>query len=417
MVMSDIEICLKRLQRPEQKNTVIENIIKRNSYLQEKIQEVSLSSKKFRDLNTKTKHRVIWMDEYQRLKELQSNLQEFDYTETVKETATYYQLLGKEEKLTKEIQDIQIIKDSILSIEHWNPWINFNGTTLKFLDLTTNDDLTISRQLDYQEMYDKCHTQVYELNLEYSETLKKDNGGFGLKEFQLFKKLLKEYSNHGRKEFYERVFMEIKGKSKQEFIDLEFWIQKLESYKSKISAHSRKFKNLIKGFIERTIEIYQENQEIIHINKIKQEDLIQREEKSSILHEKVVNWRRQKLAQIRKIEEYLAQELQLKLDQEKQESIKRSREKEKAKNELEKYHQRLLLDVFEQERLLKFRAKEVSLGKKLLSVHNNSRVEYRRALMQDKEREILARRSLEQDQKKWKQKMLEFSKFKVQVKE
>ena len=410
------DVCLQRLSRiksgfSKSNYNRLLDFKQGNIRLEERIRK--LENKDFKTCS----HKVIWIDEYHRLLELESQLESENgiLKDSKDSSLSFKELLEKEEELSTEIFKLQV-KNSILSMDHWNPWIEFNGEKLKFLDLTCSDkDLTISRQLDYQKMYDRCQTQVYELNLNYSEVLKKENGGFQVEELFKFRKLRQEYSKVSKKEFYERAILEIKGKSKKKLLELEFWIQKLDCYKSRVSSLFWKYKGLINGFIQRTREIYRENQEFLLLDSLKEEEECIRKEKSRLLHERIGIWKREKLYEIRKIENNLSKELQEKLEKEQQEFTKKLKLREKVKKDLEKYHEKLLLDVFKQESIIKNRENQRLLEKELENQYNQTRIEYRHSLLKDREREKSARNALEQDKKRWRDKQLELSKYKVEV--
>ena len=77
----------------------------------------------------------------------------------------------------------------------------------------------------------------------------------------------------------------------------------------------------------------------------------------------------------------------------------------------------MLLDVFKQDSIIKNMEKQQLLQRQIENQHKKSRIEFRRSLLKQREREKSAKIALDLDKKRWREKQLELSKYKVEVTE
>jgi hypothetical protein len=379
-----------------------------------KVEEISQKSLEMSLRITENLHKRVWIQEYLRLRNLQLELQldlkpaGIQNLEITDPSQT--DILETEIKnLENSFLENKFLQESDFSfLEIYRILKEFKKeNVLEFLE---GFEVSANLKGILEEYFKEISEILKEIGKE--NVLKRD---FRRKEILKFKKLQVEYQNYTKDNFYSRLKKEFPSLQKKEFMELEFYLQKIKIYNHKIYTTKIQFLDKIKEFITHKFKAFIQNQNAEQVFLEKEKEIQKREnikkKNAKVLtrfHEKL---QVQKEIQIRSRKSF-DEEIQAK---ECMENSKKCKEKLQKIDKLDKFYEKLQLIKNQTLEIKQEREKEEFVKEEIQKSLQRKNLEKRKEIILIKDLELLKKKELEKQKIRNSQRRLEALKIPVIV--
>lgn len=254
----------------------------------------------------------------------------------------------------------QLAEERIADMQQ-DPWLkDEDGMPHKLEDLESVDEVLKQHRLKaYERLKEQFEDDLYNLECRYAKTnqlasldAKVPSGTWSPSDHFKFVKILDEYIlagdnstvNSGKLRgdmIVERVKLEVPGKTSLEVLNHERWYREYLKYTDLKKTMQRMFVRQKWEFLLDTQRLFREAREEKLRLQEKYEELEQRLQTAEMLHQKLKDWREQRMKQLMKDEEIRREEQMREMERKEREEKKRLEEKEKKSMRIQEYRIRL----------------------------------------------------------------------------
>jgi hypothetical protein len=157
----------------------------------------------------------------------------------------------------------------------------------------------------------------------------------------------------------------------------EYWIQRHECFKNRLASLCKWYENHIQGFIQRTIDLYNETEEQLKKQQEEHDKWESRLVQISEKHEKLKSWRMEQIQTLQTLEQQMSRSMAMQFEKDLKEAQRLKLEKQKKKEQIQAYHGRLDAEK-QKQRVIQETREALELRDKQKHAHQNKkRVAYR----------------------------------------
>lgn len=118
-------------------------------------------------------------------------------------------------------------------------------------------------------------------------------------------------------------------------------MQRYDSFKNRLASLCKWYESHIQGFIKRTIVLYKSSDEQVETQLEEQAQWETRLQQTSERHEKLKSWRLEQIRKLQSLEQQMTNSMALQFEQDLKEAQKQKLERQKKKEKIQAYHERI----------------------------------------------------------------------------